>query len=148
MVQGFTNGTFFGGSAGLFIGTSLIGNIVGIDTAPEFTRRSINITNSASPFGFAQFTAGSIVNPGSISITWHYSTQVDYASLFTTGNDILTVQFPRRGVGCGNSVAGVAASWTCQVVLEKLSPKWEFDSQMVITGTFKLSGKPAYTFAA
>lgn len=146
-VQTFTQGTAFGLAAALTTNSTFIGNIVGIDTAPEFSRTSIETTHSGSTGGWKTFVPGDIKDGGSIAITWQYNTQLDYGTLFAVGCDTITVTFPKRATSCGGSIASVAATWAASVVFEKLSPKWEFDSQMVITGTFKVSGVPTYVAA-
>jgi hypothetical protein len=148
MSQAFTQGTFYGGAAALSTNTTLLGNIVGVDTAPEFSREVIETTNSRNTNLWATFAAGDIKDAGSISITWQYNTQLDYGILFNTGNDAIQITFPKRATSCGGSVATNAATWTAYVVLEKLSPAWKFDQQMVITGTFKISGQPAFVAAS
>lgn len=145
--QTFTQGTAFGIGAALTTNTTFIGNIMGIDTAPEYSRTAIETTYSGSPSGWKQFIQGDIKDGGSIAITWQYNTQLDYGALFAIGCDTITITFPKRATTCGGALASVAATWSAAVVFEKLSPKWEFDSQMVITGTFKISGAPTYVAA-
>lgn len=145
--QGFTQGTAFGIAAALTTNTTLIGNIVGIDTAPEMSRTAVETTHSASTNGWKTFIKGDIKDGGMLAITCQYNTQLDYGTLFTAGCDIITITFPVRGTSCGAAVAGTAATWASAVVFEKISPKWEFDSQMVITLTFKISGTPTYVAA-
>lgn len=145
--QTFTQGTAYGLTAALTTNTTFIGNIVGIDTAPEFSRTSIETTHSGSTGGWKTFVPGDIKDGGMIAITWQYNTQLDYKTLFAAGCDTITVTFPKRATTCGGSLAATAASWSAAVVFEKLSPKWEFDSQMVITGTFRVSGPATYVAA-
>ena len=145
--QAFTQGTAFGIAPVLSTVTTLIGNVVGIDTAPEMSRTAIETTNSASTGGWKTFVPGDIKDGGTLAITWQYNTQVDYGSLFNSGGDTITITFPKRATSIGGSLASVAATWSSTVIFEKLSPKWEFDSQMVITGTFKVSGVPTYVAA-
>ena len=146
-VQTFTQGTAFGIAPVLSTNSTLIGNVVGIDTAPEMSRNAIETTYSGTSGGWKTFINGDIKDGGSLSITWQYNTQLDYGALFSAGCDTITITFPKRATTCGGSLASVAATWSAAVVFEKLSPKWEFDSQMVITGTFKISGAPTYVAA-
>lgn len=146
--QAFTQGTAFGIAAALSTNGTLIGNIAGIDTAPEFSRTSVETTHSASTSGWKTFIPGDIKDGGMLAITCQYNTQLDYKTLFAAGCDTITVTFPTRGLSCGAALAGTAATWASAVVFEKISPKWEFESQMVITLTFKVSGVPTYVAAA
>ena len=149
--QAFTQGSFYGGSATLTTATTLIGNIIGIDTAPEMSRTAIETTHSTSTGGWKTFVPGDIKDGGEIAITVQYSTQLDYGTLFgttVTACDTITVTFPKRGTTCGAALAGTAATWSAQVVITKISPKWEFENQMAVTLTFKISGAPTYVAAA
>lgn len=152
--QTFTNGTFFGGAAVLTTGTTLIGNIVAIDSAYEITRTAIETTyTSTGSSGVKTFVPGDLKDMGEMTITCQYNTQLDYNALFgvtattNTGCDTITVTFPKRATSCGGAVASVAATWAAPVVITKLSPKWEFDSQMVISMTFKIAGAPTFVAA-
>lgn len=147
VAQAFTNGTAYGTTAVLTTNATLIGPIVGIETAPEFSRTAIDTTHSATTDGWKTFIAGDIKDAGMIAITCHWSTQLDYVTLFAAGCDTITITFPKRATSCGGSLAATAANWACSVVFEKISPKWEFDGQTVVTLTFKISGKPTITAA-
>jgi hypothetical protein len=151
--QSFTQGTFYGGLAALTTGTTVIGNIVAI-TPPEMSREAIETTyTTTSANGIKTYIPGDLKDMGEMSVTCQYNTQLDYNSLFgapsttNTGCDTMTVTFPKRATTCGGSVASSAATWSAPVVITKLSPKWEFDSQMLITMTFKVIGAPTYTAA-
>lgn len=147
VAQAFTQGTAFGLTAVLSTNATLIGNIVGIDTAPEFSRTSVETTHSGSTGGWKTFVPGDIKDGGMLAITVQYNTQLDYKTLFAAGCDTITITFPKRAVSCGASLPTDAATWASGVVFEKLSPKWEFDSQMVITITFRVSGAATYVAA-
>lgn len=153
--EAFTQGTFFGGIAALSTATTLIGNIVGIDSSYEITRTAIETTyTSTGATGVKTFIPGDLKDIGEITITCQYNTQLDYNSLFgapsttATGCDTITVTFPKRGATCGGALPTSAATWAAAVVMTKLSPKWEFDSQMVISMTFKIAGAPTFVAAA
>jgi hypothetical protein len=151
--EAFTQGTFYGGLAALTTGTTLIGNIVAI-TPPEMSREVIETTvTSTGANGIKTFIAGDLKDMGEISVTVQYNTQVDYNALMgapsssLTGCDTITVTFPKRGTSCNGSLPTSAATWAASVVTTKVSPKWDFESQMVVTLTFKVVGIPTYTAA-
>jgi hypothetical protein len=145
--QGFTQGTAFGIAPVLTTNATLIGPVVGIDTAPEFSRTAVETTYTASTGGWKTFIPGDIKDGGMLAITCQYSTQLDYHTLFAAGGDTITITFPARATTIGGAVAGTPATWSSTVIFEKISPKWEFDSQMVVTLTFKVSGAPTYVAA-
>lgn len=147
VAQAFAPGTGYGLGAVLTTNSTLVGNIVGIDTAPEFSRTAVESTHSASTSGWKTFIPGDIKDGGMLAITCQYDTQLDYKTLFAAGCDTITITFAKRAVSCGASLPTTAATFACGVVFEKLSPKWEFDSLNVITITFKLSGAPTYVAA-
>jgi len=146
--QAFAPGTMFGIAATLTTNSTMIGNIVGIDTPPEMSREAIDTTHSGSTNGWMTCIAGNKINPGEIAITCQYNTQLNYATLFLAGCDTITVTMPKRATTCGASLPGTAASWSSACVMTKVSPKWEFESLAVVTLTFKLSGAPTFTPAA
>ncbi len=146
--QATTVGTMYGIAPALTTNTTLIGNIVGIDTAPEFSRTSVETTHSASTGGWKTFIPGDIKDGGMLAVTCQYDTQLDYKTLFAAGCDTITITFPKRATSCGGSLAATAATFAASVVFEKISPKWEFDSVAVVTLTFKISGAPTYVAAA
>ena len=138
----------YGLSAALTTNSTVIGNIVSVDTAPEMSREAIDTTHSGSTNGIMTCIPGNKIDPGEIAVTCQYSTQLDYGALFLSGCDTITVTFPKRVTACGQSLPGTAATWASACVWTKLSPKWEFEGLAVITLTFKLSGAPTYVAAA
>ncbi len=144
VAQAFTQGSMYGIAPVLTTNATLIGFVVMIDTAPEFSRTAIETTHSASTGGWKTFIPGDIKDGGSLAITCQYDTTLDYKTLFAAGCDTITVTFPKRATSCGGSVASAAGTFAASVVFEKLSPKWEFDAQAVITITFKISGAPTF----
>lgn len=147
VAQAFTQGTVYGVTAVLSTNATLIGNIVGIDTAPELSRTAVETTYAGSTNGWKTFIQGDIKDGGMLAITCQYNTQLDYGALFAAGCDTITITFPKRGTACGAALPTTAATWASSVVFEKISPKWEFDSQIVVTITFKLSGAPTFVAA-
>ncbi len=145
--QAFAPGTAFGTAPVLSTNATLIGLIVGIDTAPEFSRTAVETTHSASTGGWKTFIPGDIKDGGMLAVTCQYDTQLDYKTLFAAGCDTVTITFPKHPTACAAALPTTAATFACGVVFEKLSPKWEFDSLMVITITFKLSGAATYVAA-
>jgi len=146
--QAFAPGTMFGIAATLTTNSTMIGNIVGIDTPPEMSREAIDTTHSGSTNGWMTCIAGNKINPGEIAITCQYNTQLNYATLFLAGCVTITVTMPKLATTSGSSLPGTAASWSSACVMTKVSPMREFENLAVVTLTFKLSGAPTFTPAA
>lgn len=145
--QGLALGTFFGSTVALTTNTTLLGNVHSITTTPEFSRGSVETTHLATTSGWKTFISGDIKDGGSIAVNCYYNTNVNLATLFETGCDTITITFTKRGTSCGAAVATTAATWAASVVLEKISPTWPNDGALMVTYTFKISGKPTIVAA-
>lgn len=143
--QAFTQGTMFGIGAALTTNSTFIGNIMMIDAPFTMSRTAVETTHAGSSNGWATYIAGDIKKMGEMSITVQYDTTLDYKTLFAAGCDTITITFPKRATSCGGSVAATAGTFACSVVFLEVSPKWEFESQAVVTLKFQLSGAPTFT---
>lgn len=129
--------------------TELNDNILDVKYSEGLQRKAIGTLDLTDDTGWETFVGSDVKTPGTLTITYKFSTQIDYWSLFEDEKcDTVEITYKKRATTCGGAVASTAATLTFDVVWTECKPEYEGNEISKVVCTFKISGKPTQVDAA